>query len=166
MRLPKGLHMTQAQMNEAIDAELKLMFDDVITDRRDPEFAKFIGSINKPGSINTTANRVEPPERAIFQRIRWNVIALPDLWTTLDEARAEREGWAVGDIIGLPTKQSNVLVTAKQNYTPSIGKLGRTFITDGDAHAWVATQAKGSGKSAIYNRALAVIAAITIKRGA
>lgn len=97
--------------------------------------------------------------RVVFQRFTMVYIDLPALWSRDDQARAEAEGWAIGNMVHLDRSKKPRPIEA----TTCIGRVWGTFVSDADAHAWVAEQARGAAGP--YRRALAVVAAITIRQG-
>lgn len=185
MKKPRGLPQSQAEITAAIDAEIDALFlDGDPVDKRESEFRSFIFK-TKPGSINTATNRLIQAEnanllktemetsgkRSIFQRAKWSTINLPLLWSPQDEERAKTEGWAIGRKVSLPNNAFPGGVNANIGFkwvqgAPCIGKATGTFTSDEDAHEWVVAQGRQSDKWSVYNRALAVIAAMTITDGA
>lgn len=96
-----------------------------------------------------------------FQRTTCEAIDIPDLWSYADDWRSENEGFAIGYIF------SKVNVNNPDEMIPTIGRWStviNTFITHEDAHDWVWSMAQAATSSTdFYKRALAVVAAITIR---
>jgi hypothetical protein len=117
------------------------------------------------------AERLMYEPRTIFQRLSLQYIAMPDMWSPVDQERGVTEGWAIGNNIELPSKQNTqagqfapgARITTPRAVSIGIGRASGTFTCDADASAWVTQQARQSDKWSIYNRALAVIAALSIR---
>jgi hypothetical protein len=130
-------------------------------------FEKF-RSTRAPLYTTTNSNRIQEqnaarlmaPNRDVFQRLHVDMIDYPGLWTQGDEERARTEGWAIGNM------WSRLGPASTWQATPCIGKIGGTFVSDADAHAWVAHRSEaGTGMVGVYKRALAVVAALTLRYG-
>lgn len=145
-------------------------------DRRDPEFKAFMRETPPPGRVQ------QPGNKCIFQTLHYDGIGLPALWSPDDMSRGVVEGWGIGHMVELAGSRF-MGSSGKQQQTKRppisstvcIGKFSMwhvykqvgsaTFISDQDAHEWVAEQANRKGEQfGVYRRALAVVAALTLRR--